>query len=98
MSYYPTNQTEKTVASYQKYGRATRKKQENFGYHPQVSGDHSAWYPTGGSEDIFSCCQTYLLFPFFNLSFTNTGLLSSFKSGKGGFAPSSKNLKASTNI
>jgi hypothetical protein len=41
------------VASYQKYGRATRKKQENFGYHPQVSGDHSAWYPTGGSEDIF---------------------------------------------
>ena len=47
---------------------------------------------------FFSCCQTYLLFPSFNLSFTNTGLLSSFKSGKGGFAPSSKNLKASTNI
>lgn len=42
------------MASYQKYGRATRKKQENFGYHPQVSGDHSAWYPTGGNEDIFS--------------------------------------------
>ena len=33
---------------------------------------------------------------FFNLSFTNTGLLSSTNSGKGGLAPSSKNLKAST--
>ena len=57
------------MASYQKYGRATRKKQENFGYHPQVSGDHSAWYPTGGSEDIFFVLSNISPFPVFQFKF-----------------------------
>ena len=98
MSYYPTNQTEKQWQVIKNMVEPQGRSRKTLAIiHRLVEITVHGILPEV-VRIFFSCCQTYLLFPFFNLSFTNTGLLSSFKSGKGGFAPSSKNLKASTNI